>query len=32
MTALDEIAYRTADALFNGSAVADVIKSVCQMS
>ena len=27
MTALDEIAYRTADALFNGSAVADVIKS-----
>jgi len=27
MTALDEISYRTADALFNGSAVADVIKS-----
>ncbi len=27
MTALDEIAYRTADALFNGAAVANVIKS-----
>jgi len=27
MTALDEITYRTADALFNGSAVAEVIKS-----
>lgn len=27
MTALDEIQYRTADALFNGSAVANVIKS-----
>ena len=27
MTALDEISYRTADALFNGSAVANVIKS-----
>ena len=27
MTALDEISYRTADALFNGAAVANVIKS-----
>jgi hypothetical protein len=27
MTALDEITYRTADALFNGSAVTNVIKS-----
>ena len=27
MTALDEIAYRTADALFNGAAVANVIQS-----
>lgn len=27
MTALDEIAYRTADALFNGAAIANVIKS-----
>ena len=27
MTALDEITYRTADALFNGQAVTDVIKS-----
>lgn len=27
MTALDEIQYRTADALFNGAAVANVIKS-----
>jgi len=27
MTALDEITYRTADALFNGSAIANVIKS-----
>lgn len=27
MTALDEITYRTADALFNGSAVANVIQS-----
>jgi hypothetical protein len=27
MTAMDEITYRTADALFNGSAVANVIKS-----
>jgi len=27
MTALDEITYRTADALFNGSAVANVMKS-----
>jgi hypothetical protein len=27
MTALDEITYRTADALFNGSAVAEVIRS-----
>jgi len=27
MTALDEITYKTPDALFNGSAVADVIKS-----
>jgi|OM-RGC.v1.008273744 hypothetical protein len=27
MTALDEITYKTADALFNGNAVADVIKS-----
>jgi len=27
MTALDEITYRTADALFNGQAVSDVIKS-----
>ena len=27
MTALDEITYRTADALFNGSAITEVIKS-----
>ena len=27
MTALDEISYRTADALFNGAAVANVIKT-----
>ena len=27
MTAMDEITYRTADALFNGSAVINVIKS-----
>ena len=27
MTALDEISYRTADALFNGAAIANVVKS-----
>lgn len=29
MTAIDEITYRTPDALFNGSAVANVIQSCC---
>jgi hypothetical protein len=29
MTAIDEIAYRTPDALFNGSAVVNVIQSCC---